>query len=633
MKQIALILLSTATWIQAADLKRPPSPQDIDTVISTGFAASASSLASDLAGAYKPGAMGVAGSSGNAAFVSWLTLWRWCHLLSQDASAETAKLLQRHLFLDPKTNSLVFCGPGFESELNPISDTQARELATTSEAKGKIFPKLLPPWHSAPIESTVSPVPQDTLREWLKDEKFSTMFFETLSPEDYAPLVLANLQEIYAANPAKWKEYQALAIALAVVNDSCPPDFWPHDQVKQDTVPREQLPVAQQFAAWVDANEHGGTLMDLRKLSPGQLKYVVDAFVTQNELVWARKNVHLARANFDKAFGLVMYRTDRLKGQNYTWEKDPYLLQTIRSRGGICVDQAYFAMLSGKAHGLPTLFFTGQGTDGGHAWFGYMKSDDRWDLNCGRYVTQNFSIGRALDPQSWKSISDHDLLLLSASYRDKPEFVASVNDLTMADILEQQGNTGLAGKALESAVRLSPMNHDAWMAQGDFLLKSGASPDERKKFQEAALKQFNSNPDLKTTHQQALAAIAREQGDTKTAESLERLILLQNRRKRADLSVNIVARQMQTLVDNGKYDDAAKEFRHQLTTLADTGGGNFFYDVASPYIMALVNTGKTTDARHTADLVRKKLAPEKDGILDKDLKALEESIKNTPAKP
>ncbi|MFZ4777532.1 MAG: tetratricopeptide repeat protein [Terrimicrobiaceae bacterium] len=633
MKAFALFLLLAIPCAQAVDLRRPPAPEDIDAVLAAGFSDSSATLATALAAAYKPGSMGVPGSSGNPAFTSWLTLWRWCELLSRSGSGEAAELLKRHLFLAPQSNHLTFYGPGVESDLKPISHDKALELAASSGARDNVFSKLLPAWGPAPIENISGAVPPDLLKEWMKDDRFSRMLFETLSTEDYAPLVLANLRDLRTAHPAKWMEYQALVIALAVVNDSRPPDFWPHRQVKEELFPREQLPVAEQFAAWVAANEQGGTLLDLRKMTPGQLKFVVDAFVTQDELAWARKNIRLPRLGFEKAFSMVRYRSDRLKAQKYSWEEEPYLLQTIRSQGGICVDQAYFAMLCGKARGLPTLYFTGQGADGGHAWFGYMKSDDRWELDCGRYETQNYSIGRALDPQTWRTISDHELLLLSASYRDKPEFLASVNDLTMAGILERAGNPALAGKALESAVRTSPRNHDAWIAQGDFLATSGASVGERKTFQETALKQFSGNPDIKTSHQQALAAIAREQGDSVTADKLERLIFLQNRRKRSDLSVDVVARQMQVLLDAGKLDEATKEFRRQLNSLAQTGGGNFFYGVASPYILALLDGGKNSDAMRAVEMARKKLAPEKSGILDSELNALEETAKQAATKP
>ncbi|MEI6070602.1 MAG: hypothetical protein WCS31_02330 [Verrucomicrobiae bacterium] len=618
---IWLAAFSAISW--AEDMRRPPAPAEVDALIAEGFPAARDRLASSLAAAYQPGRMGLSGSAGNPAFASWLALWQWCELFSRTGEDEAARLLQRHLFSDPQTGGMTFVGPGVETDLEPVPASEAAEIAR-NPPEG-IFDKLLP-YGNQPARGALAEIlPAADIAALMKDAAFSKSFFAALSSGDYLPLVLANLRDIRAAQPAKWKDYQQLAIALAVVNDSKPPAFWPHRQVAEALVPKEQRPVAAQFAEWVAANESGGTLLDLRKLSAGQLKFVVDAFVTHDELAWARKNIRLPRTGFEKAFPMVAYRQDRLKAKKYDWDEDPYVLVTIRARGGICVDQAYFAMLCGKAKGLPTLFFTGQGSDGGHAWFGYMKSDDRWDLNCGRYATQNYAIGRALDPQSWKPVSDHDLLLLSASYRDKPEFAASVNDLTMAGILERAGNPVLAAKALESAVRTSPMNPAAWAAQGDFLLRSGAPADERKKIHEAAIKQFNGNADLKAFHQLALAGIAREQGDPATAESLERLILIQNRRKRSDLSVGIVARQMQALLDAGKLDEADKEFRRQLTSLADTGGGNLFNDVAAPYILALIDAGKNDDAKKAAALVRKKLSPEKDGILDDELRALEKS--------
>lgn len=412
MRRAAVFLIAFSSIACGQDLRRPPAPADVDALIAQGFPAARDSLATALAAAYQPGRMGISGSSGNPAFTSWLDLWRWCDLLSRTGEDEAARLLKRHLFNDPKTG-LTFVGPGVEADLDPIPDAKAAELAK-NPPEG-IFEKLLP-YGNQPAQCPLSELlPPGLIKEFLKDTAFSKSFFTALSADDYLPQVLVNLRDIRAAQPAKWKDYQQLAIALAVVNDSKPPAFWPHRQVSESLVPKEQRPVATQFAEWVAANESGGTLLDLRKLSAGQLKFVVDAFVTQDEIVWARKNIRLPRVGFDKAFSMVAYRFERLNSQKYSWEEDPYLLETIRARGGICVDQAYFAMLCGKAKGLPTLFFTGQGADGGHAWFGYMKSNDRWELDCGRYATQNYAIGKALDPQSWKPISDHDLLLLAAS--------------------------------------------------------------------------------------------------------------------------------------------------------------------------------------------------------------------------
>ena len=51
----------------------------------------------------------------------------------------------------------------------------------------------------------------------------------------------------------------------------------------------------------------------------------------------------------------------------------------------------------------------------------------------------------ALDPQTLQPISDHELEFFAARFRDKPEFVASMNTLAVAEILENVGERQRAG--------------------------------------------------------------------------------------------------------------------------------------------------------------------------------------------
>jgi hypothetical protein len=102
---------------------------------------------------------------------------------------------------------------------------------------------------------------------------------------------------------------------------------------------------------------------------------------------------------------------------------------------------------------------------------------------------------------------------------------------------------------------------------------------------------------------------------------------MENRNKRADLSVGIAAQQINALLAAGKLDEAGKEFRSQLASLGESGGGNLFYDVVSPYVLALIEANRKPEARRVLESVRKKLAPEEGGILDVDLTALEDSAK------
>lgn len=464
-------------------------------------------------------------------------------------------------------------------------------------------------------------------KELFSDASVSRMFFATLSVQDSAPRVLANIRSIREAHPQKWREYMSLAIAIAVVNDVRVPSTWPHHQVQTALVPISILPVEEQFSRWVSANEERHLMLDPRKLSPSQLKFVVDAFVSDEELAWARKNVRLNRTRFDQAYFQVAYRNDRLKAQEYDWNSGPYTLKEIRKNGGICVDQAYYASIAGKANGLPTLFFTGQGQDGGHAWFGYMRSDDRWEIDCGRYSQQNYAIGEALDPQTWQPISDHEMELLAARFRDKPEFAASENMLAVAEILEKAGENQPADQALEKAIQLCPKNSGAWDARGAFLKRTGTPPQERILFHKQAATQFSTQADLSVLHQQELSAIYQEMGDSSSSQKIERQILLQNRHKRSDLSVNIAAKQLGTHLEAGNIQAAESLFRKQIQSLGETGGGNFFYDVATPYINLLIKNGDKSEARRTIDLVRRKLNPELDSIIDNSLDKMEAEAK------
>ena len=484
----------------------------------------------------------------------------------------------------------------------------------------KIFAALSEDEAAKQIESGLA-------RELLSDPIVSRMFFSTLSEQDFVPRVLENLISIRAAHPQKFREYASLAIAIAVVNDVPVPQGWPHHQVAAGLVPVNILPVDQQFSRWVAANEARQLLLDPRKLSPSQLKFVVDAFITDDELAWARKNVRLTRSTFEKAYFQINYSHERLKAQQYDWTSGPYTLGAIRKEGGICVDQAYYASMAGKALGLPTLFFTGQGSDGGHAWFGYMRSDDQWEIDCGRYSQHNYAIGEALDPQTWQPISDHELELLAAHFRDKPEFAASMNTLAVADILEKSGDNPKAGQAYEKAIQLCPRNADAWSAAASFLQRRGAPAKERILLHERAKTQFANQADLKVLPQQSLISIYQEQGDLDSVKKIEQQIVSQNRRKRSDLSINMAADQLTAMLEAGNMAEAEKLFRRQVHSLSQTGGGNFYYDVAEPYIRLLIEKGDTSEARRSIDLVRRKLAPQQGGILDAAMSELEKAAK------
>jgi tetratricopeptide (TPR) repeat protein len=622
-----LFFAAATAW--AFDLKRMPAESDVEALAAEGWPAAAQRLSKALAEAYTPGKNGRPGSSGDPAFGAWLDLWKGCELLSQSCESQTTALVQRHFFKERDTGKLFFLSPGqvAPASLAPIDAPEAATMAAHPQIREQLQKAALPPGATIPSGPLAEVAGSSLAKELLSRPDFLRAITTTLSEKDYAPLVLKNLRTLREAHPLAFRDYGHLAIALAVVNDSALPDFWPHLQVTPTLVPKEVPPIEKQFERWVLANEARQLELDPRKLSPGQLKFVVDGFVAESELAWARKNTRLVRSNFDRAFSQVRYRQDRVKSQAFFWNDSPYTLEAIRKQGGICVDQAYYAMIAGKAKGLPTLFFTGQGKDGGHAWFGFMKRDDQWELDVGRYSNQNFAVGQALDPQTWQPISDHELKLLAARFRDKPEFAASENDLAIAGIFEKSKDPTRAAEAYASAVQTCPQNPAAWDLRAAFLQQSGAPLPERLRLHEDAVKRFANIPDLKVRHQNALAELHREGGNKTSADNLERTVLLQNRRNRSDLSVAVAAQKVNAALDSGDLDAAAAEFHRQLHTLGKNGGGDFVKEVALPFIDALLKSGNKVRARRAITTMRQQMSPERGSLLDLALQDLEKSTR------
>lgn len=624
---LAACLFTSAGF--AFDLKKPPTATDIDSLAEQGWPKAAQQLSKALAEAYTPGKSGRTGASGEPSFGAWLDLWKGCELLSKSCDAETTALVQRHFFKERGSGKLFFLSPGQTppDSLEKIPTPEASTMASHPQIRDQLQKAALPRGATIPSGTLADVAGPALAKEILSTPALLRDLVSTLSENDYAPLVLKNLRTLREAHPKAFREYPGLAIAIAVVNDSAIPETWPHIQVEAPLVPKDVPPVEKQFERWVRAHESRQLDIDPRRLSPDQLKFVVDAFVAESELAWARKNTRLSRSNFDRAFFQVRYRQDRVESRAFFWTGSPYTLEAIRKAGGICVDQAYYAMIAGKAHGIPTLFFTGQGRDGGHAWFGFLKRDDKWELDVGRYSNQNFAVGQALDPQSWQPISDHELRLLAARFRDKPEFAASQNDLAVASIFEKAGDNARAAQAYLSAIQTCPQNPNAWDLRAEFLARSGATLEERVRLHEEAVKRFAPIADLKVRHQNALAELHRQGGNSTSAEKLERTVLLQNRRNRSDLSVAVAAQKVNAALETGNLDAAAAEFHRQLYTLGKNGGGDFVKQVALPFIDALLASGNKVRARRAISTMRQQMSPERGSLLDLALQDLEKAAR------
>jgi len=626
-RSVVIALLLTLSGACAFDISRMPAPPDVERIRTMGWASAAAELEADLSAAWKPSNFARVGSTHSDIFRRWQLLAQWCRLLGTPEPDALRVYLGRRVLVDPeKERSLLVIPPGV-----PLpSDRSGRPLPTAADKlEGAQFPaeilQALLPDDYTPQEGEVAlRARPDFLAQLAGDTDFQREFFKNLTPDDFPPVALTRLEQLRSAHPGRWSEYRSLMLAFALVYDQRQPRDWPHHQVDPSLVPPMDEPLAKRFEYYLRANDAGRLEHDLRRLSVAELKFVVDAPVPRSELEWAAKNVRVRRSQFDRAFSIVDYDERRAQRGVYEWPRDKgrYVLANIELWGGICVDQAYFASIAGKAKGIPTLYFAGQGTDGGHAWFGYLRSPEgKWELDAGRYLNQNYAAGRALDPQTWLPISDHDLLYLSGKATRSPGQDAALGDLSMAALFAEQGDLTKQLEATQSALHNAPAYAAAWDAREQALEAAGDKAALRALYA-AGIEKFKNVDDLKVRYQARLADFELSSGDARLAAKLEDQMVAQNRRDRSDLSSAAAAESVLRLVSNGAYRDALREFNALARKLGRSGGGNFFYEVVRPLVLALRSDGREKDAQDVLKEARKRMSPEPDSILAREFDEL-----------
>lgn len=623
---MVVVALTAAGSARAAfDVRRMPTAQDLAVIAQIGWAESADELEAQLSAAWKPSHFAQVGSAASETFRQWLLLHRWCRLLGTPEPDALRAYLGRRVLEDPaRQNALLIIPPG----IGLPTDSTGRALPTAADkladarVPAEILQALLPDDYTPQSGPVALRAKQDFLLKLAGDQEFLREFFRILTPDDFPPVALARLEQLHSAHPHRWPLYRSLMLAFALVYDQRKPDFWPHRQVRPaDVMPMDE-PLTERFAYYAKLNDAGRLDYDLRSMSAAELKFVVDAPVPRSELEWAAKNVKVRRDQFDKAFSTVNYDQRRAERGIFVWPHGRYLLPNIEVWGGICVDQAYFACIAGKARGIPTIFFAGQGTDGGHAWFGFWRGNAKWELDGGRYLNQNYTVGQALDPQTWLPITDHELLYLSGRASRSPGQDAALTDLVMAGIFARTGDNAARLAAAESALQNAPALAAAWEEKEQALEAAGDTQALRAHYAQA-IDFFRREDDLKVRYQARLAELERASGDAGAARKLEDRVIRENRRDRADLSVVAAGETLERLLGTGDYEGAMREFRSAAGKLGRTGGGNFFYGVVRPFVLQLRAAGRDKDAEKTLQTARRTMQFEPGSILDREMSDLE----------
>lgn len=434
-----------------------------------------------------------------------------------------------------------------------------------------------PPWSEVlglykwqKLRGEVNDVSEATWNWLMSDPALTGEFFQNHSPQDRVDHIIRILEVLHQAAPDKFPAYSSLALAFALVWDN-PPALKIHDQMGQASVPQDASTVAERFLFYVAGNEKNDLEWDLRKLPAEQLKFIVNSAVSLDELRWAQKHVRIPKGSYDTVFASIKYDAQRLKTGVYNWPFTEYSFEEIQKRGGLCVDQAYFAALTGKANGIPTLYFHGAGRRGGHAWFGYLKGKDKWDLDCGRYAYDKYATGFASDPQTGQVITDHELDYLSKSFRNSAAYRSAQLMADAARLMAESGDRTAALSAVDDALKQENRDYALWLLK-ESLLKDDGRTAELEPLYKAMGQRFANYPDLKVKTQEKWMVLHEARGETNEVKKIKQSIISRNFNKRGDLSMGIIEKAIRSKCDARDYHGALKEFKSALRKFSSETG-------------------------------------------------------------
>lgn len=433
----------------------------------------------------------------------------------------------------------------------------------------------------------ISKVGAETIQEQIK-ESSSRYFYPWLfsDPSDPLRLFLRTMAreqtpgEEWGGILRKWAEfwmktsamprsrYSSLALACAMLDPrivSSPSRLRASSSTGVSTTP---LTLEQVFEYFMEMDEARELLTDITKLSPSELLFVVDVRLPRSEMDWARKKVRLTRKGWGGAYSMIRYRMDRA-----ALGKDPYTnytFQEILDEGGICMDQAYFAVNTAKCNGIPSAYVTGDGNRGPHAWVNLLTTDETWQS----YGGYGYNTGHFSHPHNCKS--KHESTLLQGMDRkvNGARLDTSLDYLSLAALFEEMQKPDCARVMLEAATQAAPGSPLGWERLIALMSRpeSGTKLEEWDELVTMIKRKFRSRPDY-------LAMAARVEDEyifpMRDASANKRHVArdLKKLEKetdegRSDLTSAAIKRQADILMENGDRVGVAALYRKSMKDYA-----------------------------------------------------------------
>jgi hypothetical protein len=440
----------------------------------------------------------------------------------------------------------------------------------------------------------------EAFRELGKNTELRRVFLENLDPKDNRQDAIRILIRLQKEAPVEVRELPALAVAVALVFDQPFPGDWPHGQTGSAMIPKEEVDVVIRMKEVAEQQRKGAYLTNLRDYQVSELKFVIDHPLARSELDWARKTIHNNLTNFKGIYSGIRYDFSRLKPPpQMNWPGSTYTLAQIKSKGGICVDQAYFTTMVGKSKGVPTLFFTGIGDVAGHAWVGYMDQPGNWRTDCGGGV--NEVVGRAQDPQTWESISDSEFEFFSKRNERSIGYHRAQFLTDLAAAFPDERIDDWASLALKAKLDYLP----AWRLLGMRMAFDKIEHEKQVNFWKEYVNRFSKYPEIESEGLEKLIELAKIKGDVQMEESWRKQLVKRNRGNRFDISISAAYENLAAKCESGDWDGAESLYRRNLVEFKKDMGLPVLDGLVRPFVKFTIKNGRLDLAKRAIQSARR----------------------------
>ncbi len=405
--------------------------------------------------------------------------------------------------------------------------------------------------------------PSDPLRLFLR-----TVAREKTPKEQWGGILLKWAEFWMKTSAMPRSRYSSLALACAMLDPriaTSPSRLRASSSSNVSTTP---LTLEQVFEYFMEMDQAHELLTDISKLSPSELLFVVDVRLPRSEMDWARKKMRLTRKGWGAAYPMIRYRMDRA-----ALGKDPYTsytFQEILDEGGICMDQAYFAVNTAKCNGIPSAYITGDGNRGPHAWINLLTTDETWQS----YGGYGYNTGHFSHPHNRKSRHESTLLQGMDKKVNGARLDTSLDYLSLADLFEEMQKPDCVKVMLEAATQATPGSPLGW----ERLIALMSRPESGTKLEEwdalvtMIKKKFRSRPDYLAMASRVedeyifplRDASANKRDVARDLKKLEK----ETDEGRSDLTAAAIKRQADILMENGDKAGVASLYRKSMKDYA-----------------------------------------------------------------